>query len=57
MTGDADLNDRYRARLAEWQDEISRFVGRRGGSYVVIPSDLDLADLLFDILRRRRVLT
>jgi uncharacterized protein (DUF58 family) len=57
VTGDADLNDRYRARLAEWQEEISAFVGRRGGSYVVIPSDLDLSDLLFDVLRRRRVVT
>jgi hypothetical protein len=57
VTGDADLNDRYRARLATWQDEISAFVGRRGGAYVAVPTDLDLADLLFDTLRRRRVLT
>ena len=54
--GDDDLIDRYRTRLAEWQDEISGFVSRRGGSYVAVPSDLDLADLLFDVLRRRRVL-
>jgi hypothetical protein len=57
VTGDADLNDRYRARLAEWQAEIGAFVSRRGGSYVAIPSDLELADLLFDVLRRRRVVT
>jgi uncharacterized protein (DUF58 family) len=56
VTGDDDLVDRYRARLAEWQAEIGGFVARRGGSYVVVPSDLDLADLLFDVLRRRRVL-
>jgi uncharacterized protein (DUF58 family) len=56
VTGDDDLVDRYRARLAEWQGEIGGFVARRGGSYVVVPSDLDLADLLFDVLRRRRVL-
>ena len=56
VTGDDDLVDRYRARLAEWQAEIGGFVTRRGGSYVVVPSDLDLADLLFDVLRRRRVL-
>ena len=55
VTGDADLNDRYRARLAEWQAEIAGFVGRRGGAYVAVPSDLDLADLLFDTLRRRGV--
>ena len=55
VTGDDDLVDRYRSRLAEWQDEIGTFVARRGGSYVAVPSDLDLADLLFDVLRRRRV--
>jgi hypothetical protein len=55
VSGDDDLVDRYRARLAEWQAEISGFVSRRGGAYVPVPSDLDLADLLFDVLRRRRV--
>jgi uncharacterized protein (DUF58 family) len=55
VSGGEDLVDRYRARLAEWQAEIGAFVSRRGGSYVVVPSDLDLADLLFDVLRRRRV--
>ena len=50
-----DLVDRYRARLAEWSAEIASFVARRGGTYVQVPSDLDLADLLFDVLRRRRV--
>ena len=42
-------------RLAEWQAEISAFVSKRGGAYVQVPADLDLADLLFDVLRRRRV--
>ncbi|HEX2142780.1 MAG TPA: DUF58 domain-containing protein, partial [Candidatus Limnocylindria bacterium] len=56
VTGDDDLVERYRTRLAEWQAEIGQFVSRRGGSYVTVPSDLDLADLLFDTLRRRRVL-
>ncbi|HEX5040855.1 MAG TPA: DUF58 domain-containing protein [Candidatus Limnocylindria bacterium] len=55
ISGDDDLIDRYRARLAEWQAEIAAFLGKRGGAYVVVPSDLDLADLLFDVLRRRRV--
>jgi uncharacterized protein (DUF58 family) len=55
VSGDDDLVDRYRARLAEWQAEVASFVGRRGGAYVPVPSDLDLSDLLFDILRRRRV--
>ncbi len=55
VSGDDDLVDRYRARLAEWQAEIATFVSRRGGAYVVVPSDIDLADLLFDVLRRRRV--
>lgn len=55
VSGDDDLVDRYRARLAEWSAEIAAFVARRGGAYVQVPSDLDLADLLFDVLRRRRV--
>jgi uncharacterized protein (DUF58 family) len=55
VSGDDDLVDRYRARLAEWQAEIAAFVARRGGAYVQITSDIDLADLLFDVLRRRRV--
>jgi len=56
VTGDDDLVDRYRTRLAEWQEEIAAFCSRRGGAYVSVPSDLDLADLLFDVLRRRRVI-
>ena len=55
VTGDDDLVDRYRARLGEWQTELAAFCSRRGGAYVSVPSDLDLADLLFDVLRRRRV--
>ena len=56
VTGDDDLVDRYRTRLAEWQEELAAFCARRGGAYVSVPSDLDLADLLFDVLRRRRVI-
>jgi uncharacterized protein (DUF58 family) len=55
VSGDDDLVDRYRTRLAEWAAEIGAFVSRRGGAYVQVPSDTDLADLLFDVLRRRRV--
>ncbi|HEY7464838.1 MAG TPA: DUF58 domain-containing protein [Candidatus Limnocylindria bacterium] len=55
VTGDDDLVERYRSRMDEWQEEIGAFVARRGGSYVSVTSDLDLADLLFDVLRRRRV--
>ncbi|MCC6617587.1 MAG: DUF58 domain-containing protein [Chloroflexi bacterium] len=57
VSGDDDLVERYRARLAEWQAEIGSFVARRGGAYVVVRSDHDLADLLFDVLRRRRVVS
>ena len=56
VTGDDDLVDRYRTRLTEWQEELAQFCARRGGSYVSVPSNLDLADLLFDVLRRRRVI-
>jgi uncharacterized protein (DUF58 family) len=53
--GDADLVERYQERLAGWQAELTDFAARRGGAYVPVPSNLDLADLLFDVLRRRRV--
>ncbi|HTI30193.1 MAG TPA: DUF58 domain-containing protein [Methylomirabilota bacterium] len=56
VTGDDDLVDRYRARLGEWQEELATFCSRRGGAYVSVASDLDLADLLFDVMRRRRVI-
>jgi uncharacterized protein (DUF58 family) len=56
VSGDTDLIDRYRERLAAWQAELSDFASRRGGAYVSVPSDTDLADLLFDVLRRRRVI-
>ena len=55
VTADDDLLDRYRQRLTDWQEELTAFCGRRGGSYVAIPTDLPLADLLFDVLRRRRI--
>ena len=55
VTGDDDLLDRYRQRLTDWQEELTSFCGRRAGSYVAIPTDLPLADLLFDVLRRRRI--
>ena len=42
VSGDDDLVERYRTRLAEWQAEIAAFVSRRGGAYVEVPSDLDL---------------
>lgn len=57
VSGDADLVDRYRSRLADWQAEIATFCARRGGTYVSVPSDGDLSDLLFDVLRRRRVVS
>lgn len=56
VSGDADLIDRYQERLAGWQAELTDFASRRGGAYVAVPSDLELADLLFDVLRRRRVI-
>jgi hypothetical protein len=55
ISGDDDLVDRYRSRLADWQAEIAAFVAKRGGAYAIVRSDLDLSELLFDVLRRRRV--
>ena len=43
-------------RTLRWQTETYRWLRRRrGGAYVPVSSDIELADLLFDVLRRRRV--
>jgi uncharacterized protein (DUF58 family) len=57
VTADDDLLERYRERLAAWQAELTTFCARRGGTYVPLATDVPLADLLFDLLRRRGVVT
>ncbi len=56
VTADLATIDAYKARLAAWQETFADLAGKRRASYVTVPSDLPLADLVFAELRRRRVL-
>jgi uncharacterized protein (DUF58 family) len=56
VTVDLATIDGYKARLAMWQEGFADLAAKRRASYVPLPSDLPLADLVFAELRRRRVL-
>ena len=56
VTIDVSTLDAYRARLAAWQADFAEISAKRRASYVPVPSDLPLTDLIFAELRRRRVL-
>ena len=47
--------DDYKARLAAWQDGLADLATKRRASYVPLSSDVNLNDLVFAELRRRRV--
>jgi uncharacterized protein (DUF58 family) len=56
VTVDLATIDGYKARLASWQEGFAGLAAKRRASYVPLPSDLPLTDLVFAELRRRRVL-
>jgi uncharacterized protein (DUF58 family) len=56
VTIDLATIDDYKGRLAAWQEAFADLAARRGATYVTVPTDLPLADLVFAELRRRRVL-
>jgi uncharacterized protein (DUF58 family) len=56
VTVDLATIDGYKSRLAAWQEGFADLAAKRRASYVTVPSDLPLADLIFAELRRRRVL-
>jgi uncharacterized protein (DUF58 family) len=56
ITADLPTIDAYRTRLAEWKQGFADLAARRRASYVDLPSDVHLNDLIFAELRRRRVL-
>jgi uncharacterized protein (DUF58 family) len=55
ITADLFTLDDYRARLAAWQARLEEFCTKRRVAYVLTPTTLPLADLVFAELRRRRV--
>jgi len=56
ITADLATIDAYKTRLAAWKADFADLAARRGASYVDLASDVNLADLMFAELRRRRVL-
>ena len=56
ITADLATIDAYKARLAAWKATFADLAARRRASYVDLASDVNLADLMFAELRRRRVL-
>jgi uncharacterized protein (DUF58 family) len=56
VTVDLAAIDAYRERLAAWKAGFADLAAKRRASYVDISSDVNLADLMFAELRRRRVL-
>jgi len=56
VTVDLASIDAYKSRLAAWQADFADLAAKRRASYVTVPSDLPLVDLVFAELRRRRVL-
>jgi uncharacterized protein (DUF58 family) len=55
VTVDLPTLDRYRERLATWQESLAELARRRGVSYVPLSTSVPLAELVFAELRRRRV--
>ena len=56
VTVDLATLDAYKARLAAWKAGLADVAAKRRATYVDLPSDANLSDLMFAELRRRRVL-
>jgi uncharacterized protein (DUF58 family) len=56
ITMDLATLDAYKARVAEWKAGFADLAAKRRASYVDLSSDVNLAELMFAELRRRRVL-
>jgi uncharacterized protein (DUF58 family) len=56
ITADLATIDAYKARLATWKEGFADLAAKRRASYVDLSSDVNLAELMFAELRRRRVL-
>ncbi len=56
VTVDRAAQEAYLARLRRWQEELRGLLGRYGGRYVVIRSDLPLQKVVLEGLRRAGIL-
>jgi uncharacterized protein (DUF58 family) len=56
VTVDLATLDAYKERLAGWKAGFADVAAKRRATYIDLPSDANLSDLMFAELRRRRVL-
>jgi uncharacterized protein (DUF58 family) len=56
VTVDLPTIDRYKERLAAWQESLAEIARKRAATYVPLSTTVPIADLVFAELRRRRVL-
>jgi uncharacterized protein (DUF58 family) len=56
VTVDLATLDAYKTRMTDWKASLADLAARRRASYVDMSSDTNLAILMFNELRRRRVL-
>ena len=56
VTADLATLDAYKVRLAAWKAGLADLAARRRATYVDLSSDVNLAELMFAELRRRRVI-
>ncbi len=56
ITADLATIDAYKTRLAGWKAAFADLAAKRRASYVDLASDVNLAELMFAELRRRKVL-
>jgi uncharacterized protein (DUF58 family) len=56
ITADLATIDAYKDRLSAWKEGFADVAAKRRASYVDLASDVNLAELMFAELRRRRVL-
>lgn len=55
ITADREALHRYREALKAWRDQVRRFCGARGFHYVPVDTSIPFEELLFAVLRHRRV--
>ncbi len=56
ITADLTTIDAYKARMTDWKAGFAEIAAKRRATYVDLASDVNLADLMFAELRRRKVL-
>jgi hypothetical protein len=53
VTIDREMRNRYRQRLAAWQDDIGRWCGQRGATYIPVTTDVPFEQFVLFHMRQR----